>query len=91
MVGVAKTDSGLKKIETALLTAALLLVGLGASTVEAAMTSGNTTSYLMSIGLVVLGLVCGALYIYVDKKTGAPDNGDIDAVVKDTEPKPPAG
>jgi hypothetical protein len=91
MVGVATTDSGLKKIEAALLGAALLLVGLGASTVEAAMESKDTTMYLMSTGLILLGLVCGALYIYVDKKVGAPDNGDIEAVVNEDPKNKPGG
>jgi hypothetical protein len=78
MVGVATTDGGLKKIEAALLGAALLLVGLGASTVGTAMETGNTTAYLMSIGLILVGLLCGGLYIYVDKKDEAP-------------PEPPTG
>lgn len=90
MVKIKTTASGLKQIEAILLTTAILFIGLGATTTEQAIEDkGNTTLYMMGIGLILVGVLLVVIYIYVEKNDDAPDNGDIDAAIKDTEPKPP--
>lgn len=64
-----RDDEGIKKIEAALLLVAIMLLPLGVVSLQDAMDSGDTTKYLMSMGLIIVGAVCGILYLYVEKAT----------------------
>jgi len=92
------STDGLKKIELALLSVALILVPLGAIGIKDAMASGDTTQYLMGFGTLGIGLVSAGLYTYVEAKSPKVAkkvkkeeedevNGDVEAAIKETTPK----
>jgi type VI protein secretion system component VasK len=51
------------------------------------MDTGDTTKYMMSIGLIVVGALCGALYLYVEKAIPKTDEEKKEEV-KTEEEKP---
>jgi len=91
------STDGLKKVELALLSVALILVPLGALGIKDAMAAGDTTQYLMGFGTLAIGLVSAGLYIYVEAKTPKVAkkvkkeeeevNGDVEAAIEATTPK----
>ena len=64
-----KTQSGLKKVELMFLTAAIVFAPLGVDMVVEAAQASNMTSFLMGICITVLGLICGGVYIVIEKST----------------------
>ncbi len=68
----------IKKIEALFITAALVFLPLGMDMVTES--SGDTTKFLMGICLTVVGVLCGAVYIWVEKS-----NPDDDEDEKETK------
>lgn len=71
--------STLRKIEAALLS--IILVIITPSTAIAllgAVQSGNVTQYLMTLGLIIVGVVLILVYTYIDAKTPDEEKEDPD-------------
>ena len=60
-------EDSIKKVEALFLSAALIFLPLGVEITREAAQAANTTSFLMGMCMVVVGLVCGGIYIWVEK------------------------
>ena len=75
---VNATESGIKQMEMMMLLAAMTFISIGLMVVKGAVDPMVTNSLIMGMVLVMVGFICGGVYIYIEKNDGDEESEPVD-------------
>jgi hypothetical protein len=62
-----RDDEGIKKVEALLLMIAVVMIPLGVSVLKDNIGSADMVAWAEGLGMLIVGIVCGVLYLYIEK------------------------